>query len=372
MKTKSRTNLERFKNLRFQKNESKHAAVTRLLENQIRQMTHGERLPVVRDLMRKLKVSQNTIDHAFVKLEARNLITRQWGSGIYVNRKGSPRTPKRTIGVVVPDITEQFCILLFKGIEKTLAAQSHHAILCNGYERFQAELDAVHALHDKIDGAIINPTSVNVHNPEYLRYFSELAKSGEFPFLLVDIMIPGVNAHFAGFNNFEAFYEMAGALAGAKERFSRIVYLGTLGSIIGAERLNGFNTGLKEHNVPEDSNKIVNVSLPVTGIPLAPDDLRGGRPAAIVFASPLILPKLLAFCGAHDLRIPEDVVLAGVLEENFRDYVNAPVLGWVKPSLKLGALAAQMIQKLIAGKSVNQITKLPLEHFIPEILKKLF
>lgn len=372
MRTKSKTNLGRFKSLKLLRNESKHATLTRVLENQIRKMRHGERLPVVRDLMRKLKVSQNTIDHALAKLESRNLITRRWGSGIYVNRKGAPRTRKRTIGVVVSNITDQFCALLFKGIERSLAVQNRHAILCNGHERFQAELDAIHALHEKIDGVIINPTSNNVHNPDYVRYFSGLAQSREFPFLLVDIMIPGVNAHFAGFNNFDAFFEMAGVLAGAKKRFGRILYLGALGSIIGAERINGFKTGLKEQNISEDLLRIVNVRLPISDIAISPADLRGKKPALIVSASPLILPKILAFCAAQNLRMPEDVVITSVLEENFRDYVHAPILGWVKPSIELGELSARLIQALIAGKPVKQTTKLPLERFIPEAFKNLF
>lgn len=371
MRTKSKANLDRFKDLEFWNNEPKHAALTRLLERQIRQMRHGERLPAVRDLMARFKISQTTLDHALHELGARSLIIRRRGSGIRVNRPADVKVVRHAIGVVVSDIANPFYALLVKGIEQELAVHDYSAILCNGHKRFQTELETIHALHGKIDGAIITPTTNNVHNPEYVRYFSDLFQSREFPFLLVDIMIPGVNANFIGFDNFKAFFEMAQALAVSKMGGHQIFYLGALENIIGAERINGFRTGLQEHRVSEDSLKIINVPQPVSEINLPYDDLRRNRPAVIVAASPVILLKLIALCNAQNLRIPEDVLIAGVLEENFRDYIHDPVLGWIKPSLKLGRLSAQLIQAIIAGKPVKQITKIALERFTSKSLLNL-
>lgn len=372
MKTKSQTNIDRLKDLDFRNSKSKHAALTRLLENHIRKMRHGERVPVVRDLMNRFKVSQSTVEHALHTLESRNLITRRWGSGIYVNRQGIRRVIRRAIGVVVPDITVSFYALLVKGLERKLAAKDHVVILCNGHRQFQAELETIHALHGRIDGAIISPNTGNVHNPKYVRYFSKLAQSREFPFLLVDIMIPGVNAHFAGFDNFNAFFEMACVLAGSRTPFRLRFYLGSLESIIGAERISGFKAGLNERHVSEESFKIINVSLPVPHIPMSSDDLRCRRPVLMVAGSPLILFKLLAFCSAHKLRIPEDVIIAGVLEENFHEYIHAPILGWVKPAVRLGELSARIIQDIIVGKPVRQINKIALERFMPKSLQHIF
>lgn len=369
MKTKSRTKKRKSG---FWNNELKHSALTRLLEEQIRQMRPGEQLPTVRDLMRKFKISQSTVDHALRELEARGLITRRQSSGIYVNRQDTRNVIRHAIGMVVSNIADPFCALLVKGIEQKLAARNYTAILCNGQEQFQAELKTIHALHGKIDGTIINPTTNNVHNPDYVRYFSDLVQGREFPFLLVDIMIPGVNAHFIGFDNYNAFFDMARVIANFKMRFNRTFYLGALESIIGAERINGFKAGLKDHNIADESLKIINISLPLTDIPLPYDDLRNNGPSLIVSASPLILPKLLALCNAQNLRIPEDVVVASVLEENFRDYIHAPVLGWVKPSVSMGELSARLIQAIIAGKPVKQITKIALERFTPKALEDIF
>lgn len=372
MRTKSQTNIDRFKKLELLKDEPKYSALTRLLESHIKQMRTGERLPVVRDLMRKFNVSQNTIDRALAKLESHHLITRRWGNGIFVNRNGPPKAARHMIGTVVSDLSDPFCMLLVKGIAQALALQNYHTIICNGHEQFQAELDAIKALQDKIDGVIVYPTTGNVHNPEYVRYFSELSQKQTFPFLLVDILIPGVNAHFVGFDNFNAFSHIAGVIAAGKIKFSQILYLGALGSIIGAERINGFKTGLKEQNISEDLLKIINVRLPVSNLNLAPVDICDKSPTLIVSATPLILPKLQVFCEAHRLRIPEDVVIISVLEENFRNYVRLPVLGLVKPAVKLGEIAAQLIQEIIAGKSTRHVIKIALERFIPKSLRHIF
>jgi len=372
MKTKAQTNLARFGRLAVRRGESKHSAVFRVLESGIRRMRHGERLPVVRDLMGSFKVSQSTIDHAIARLEARQLVTRRWGSGIYVNRKEPCKTAHRIIGVVVPDITDPFCALLVKGIEKELAAKNHHLILCNGQEQFRRELDSINIMENKIDGVIIHPTTSNVHNPAYVRYFAKLSQRGEMPFLLVDIMVPGVNAPYIGFDNFNAFFQMANVIADSMSNFRQILYLGALDNIIGSERISGFKAGLKERNVPDEMFKIINIRAPGLDIPLSRNDIGGKGRTLIVSASPLIMPKLLSFCAMHKVRIPEDIIVAGVLEENFRDYIHIPILGWVKPSLKLGKFSAQLIQALIAGNPVKQITKLALEMHFPQVLRRFF
>ncbi len=101
------------------------------------------------------------------------------------------------------------------------------------------------------------------------------------------------------------------------------------------------------------------------------DARRWEPPAILVAASPLLVPKLLAICAGLGWRLPDDVLIAAVVEENFRDAVPVPVAAWVKPSVRLGEYAAGLIQDLIDGRPGQRPRRLPLARAIPNTLRAL-
>ncbi|HET6896892.1 MAG TPA: GntR family transcriptional regulator, partial [Vicinamibacteria bacterium] len=57
-------------------------------------LTHGQRLPSVRSLARRLKVHHNTVSAAYQDLEEAGHVELQRGSGVFVRRAGVSQLPE--------------------------------------------------------------------------------------------------------------------------------------------------------------------------------------------------------------------------------------------------------------------------------------
>ncbi|MFH0797507.1 MAG: LacI family DNA-binding transcriptional regulator [Candidatus Omnitrophota bacterium] len=346
----------------------KYLAVKDLLQKEILRLKPGDKILTMREIMANISVSQSTLDRALRELEEENLISRRWGSGIYVNPKGRRRKKTRLVGVCVSDITDRFCTLLIKGIEQALSEENHRIIVCNGYTEFDKELNLIHSLKKNIDGLIINPLTQNVYNPEYGKYFVNLNKSGECPFVIVDIIIPHVNAPFVGFDNRKTFYEVT-LRAVRSLNAGRLIFLGPPESLPGAERFSGFKQALQEAQVPKENIKVVYLEPGSPSFSLPREYFAAPKPAVLFVANPHILPKVLRYIHEQQLRIPQEVVVISVVEEDYKDYVMAPIIGLVKPSAELGKEVARILGNLLEKRPVPEVTRLNFRMDIPDILK---
>ena len=349
----------------------RHLALKQTLEKQIEDMAHGDRLPSTRELMQSYNVSQSTVDHALRDMESRRLILRRRRSGVYVNKRSGSRTHNRLVGVLLPDLTDPFCALIARGIESHLTGNDYKMVLCNGANNIQTELDLIASWEGKLDAAIVNPTTSNVHAPEFARYFMNLDANRRLPFLVLDIMIPRVNVPFIGLDNFKAFAETVPRLIRQPDQFSDIVYCGFLVSVVGLERLNGFRLGLEKAHVDINRVRIVNLTQPANEPLINWKSLQRRRPALFVAGTPTILPTLIRQLHEHNFRIPEDAVILSVTEENTADYLPYPVLELIKPSRHLGQLAADRIRQLIQGQPIPPETRLDLTLKIPDSIQRV-
>lgn len=72
--------------------QTKYRHLANVLKERLRSHPHGNRLPSVRALMKRFKVSQHTVTSALRVLEEENLISRRHGSGVYANLASRPVT----------------------------------------------------------------------------------------------------------------------------------------------------------------------------------------------------------------------------------------------------------------------------------------
>ena len=349
----------------------KYIEVEKALSEKIGGLAAGAKLPTFKELYTELDISQSTLDRALRSLEKKGLISKKRGSGIFVAQNGNGKNRTFNIGVLVYDITSRFCALLVKGIEARLSAHGYRMLLCNGTNELQKEIGIISSMKEKIDAFIVFPTTSNALNPEYTSALMELEKKIKTPFVFVDMPVSGLGGNFVGLDEYGALFDVTTALL-QKAPDRRIIYLGQAGSIIGAERYLGFEDALLKLKVPIDkvgihyfSTKFRNSMSQVMA------EVRKS-PSIVIAANPALLMELINIMRRKNMRIPDDVIVAGVVEEDYRNYLDAPFVALVKPTTEMGGQAAQMVLDILSGVKEAKSCRLKLTTRIPDEVRKFW
>ena len=149
----------------------------------------------------------------------------------------------RTIGVVVPDITEALFGNMIKGINDVVDARGYSAVFCDSDERADKERKYLQYLQDiRVDGLIVAMVSPN---EEAIRSFAKEKR----PVVLVDNIFSYEDpCDSVAIDNFKAGYEGTSYLI--RKGHSRIgIIAGSKEQPTGSERLKGYLLAMKEHGI---------------------------------------------------------------------------------------------------------------------------
>jgi DNA-binding LacI/PurR family transcriptional regulator len=332
----------------------------------------GAKLPTFQELKTELEVSQSTLDRALRSLERKKAIFKKRGSGIYVSgNNGGSKRKTFNIGVLVSDITNRFCALLVKGIESELSERGYRMILCNGASELEKEIDVIFSMKEKIDALIVFPSTSNAINSDYAGSLIELEKKTGVPFVFVDIAVSGVNGNFIGFDQYGAFYETASKMLSAfPER--QIMYIGQPGSVIGAERFLGFRDAILNQNIPIEKISFFYFCKELRSSFRELIRQAKRTPAVAFVANPDLLMELATVVRKENMLVPEDIIIAGIVEEDYLAYLDLPIISMKKPSMEMGRKAARMALDLLHGKRKTESLRLKLEEEISRELMKFW
>lgn len=340
------------------------------LSEKISSLPSGAKLPTFQNLKAELNISQSTLDRALNSLEEKGVILKKRGSGIYVSRSSENKNRTFNIGVLVSDITNRFCALLVRGIDAELSRRGYRMILCNGTSELQKEIDIISSIKEKIDALIVFPTTSNALSPEYTASLIELEKKVKIPLVFVDMAVSGMSGNFIGFDQYSSFFDTATELIPrVPER--QIIYIGQAGSIIGAERFLGFKDALLKLKIPLKKVSIFyfdNVFR--NSFNNLMEEVRKS-PSLVFAANPDLLIDLANFARKNNMRIPEDIIVAGVVEEDYLNYLDFPVIALKKPSTEMGGKAAQMALDILSGAKKTKSCRLKLIIEVADKLKNL-
>jgi LacI family transcriptional regulator len=270
-----------------------------------------------------------------------------YASSLAARSMRSRRT--NVIGLIVPDLTQPYSLLVTKGVQRAAVGAGYDLLvyasaLRNGASLGNREQQQVALLNGSVtDGLII----VTPHASSYRT---------AYPLVAVDPH--SENADFASVlsTNFRGVIASMQYLFGLGHR--RIGYIGGRPDLQSAvRRLEGYCHSLRNAGIAYDdaivktgnyerataydcARELLRVSRPVTAVMAASDDMAFG-----------------VYDAAHELgiRIPDDLSVVG--------FDNIPDAGLVDPPLTtvdqsiegMGALAAEVVIKLIAGQPPDQV-----------------
>lgn len=325
--------------------------------------------PTIKDVAKIAGVSPSTVSRVITKSEDLNIKeeTRQRILNAIKKLNYKPNVIARslrikstyTLGMVIPDITNSFFSILFKGADKVASEKDFSIILCNTDDNPNKAEKIINSLVQRqVDGLLLATTNFKndiLNNMNISKY----------PYVFVNRHLNNDIENYVITDNF------LGAILAMEHLISlghlRIAYVsGPLSIDTALNRLEGYKNSLKRHNLPFDSELVVESEMTEEGGYKAFYELIKKRVkfTAIFAANDLIALGIMTAAKNVGVKIPEDLSLVGFDDLPVVSKIN-PALTTIKvPLFEMGYYAADMLIRKIKGEK-NYISKIILR---PELI----
>lgn len=252
------------------------------------------------------------------------------------------------IGIVINYLDNAFFRNFFEGIEETLDKEGYTYSVSQTKDNLEKEKQYIQKLaRQNVDGIVLLPAS-----NEYA-HLDDIVEQG-VPVILI-------SHHLGKFPALEAD-NVKGAQMIAEHLLSlnypnNVHIAGPLDKTAIQDRLNGYLSVMKgQPNFSADKN-IFNVdSLSAqNGYDVMPSLLKQfPAPVAIFVTNDEVAMGVLKYCREHQLRIPEDVAVAGFSNTNILDLYGIELTTVNIPQKEMGQSAMKLIMQLLDNETYNK------------------
>ena len=262
----------------------------------------------------------------------------------------------RSVGLIVPDVTNPFHPLLVSGAEQALSEAGYSLFLCNTGSDPAKQGDYVRVLIDKqVDGVILD--SVGLHAEAQVRL---LEREG-IPVVLLDCVIGKRAERYGVFlDNRDGVRQAMEFLFRRPDR--RLVFIGGPDNVTqSVERRQSVEALQREWRLGDDRLTILQGDFSLEcGCALTAALLRpSGRPPpfnAIFAANDMMALGALKALRQAGVATPGEVEVIGYDDIPFARLVDPPLTTVAQPAREMGAASAELLLKLIAGQPPRRKT----------------
>jgi LacI family transcriptional regulator len=239
------------------------------------------------------------------------------------------------IGLIIPDITNQYYSYVSKGVSAYLEGLGYGLILCNSDRKPDNEFKYMDFLTQKrVDGIIIIPVQSSVHSYKILM--------NGVPFVQVDNYVDGLEASFIGNDNYEGGRKITAHMI--KQGYKRIgVILSKKESTASNERLKGYIDVMKEEGLDVDYGIIINSNASFEdGFKLA-EELIDKKVDSIFAINDNLAIGVMKYCFSMGIKIPKEIGLAGYDDLEQAQMLPIPLTTVHQHKFNLGNTAAKVL-----------------------------
>lgn len=241
------------------------------------------------------------------------------------------------LGVLLPDLYGEFFSEIIRGIDHTAQAAGYHILVSSSHDS-KDEIDAaLRSMRGRVDGMIIMSPDLDARQTLH-------ALQGSFPVVLLNGGSETTAFDTITIENHEGAREMVLHLLAHGHR--RIAMIGgPKRNYDAAERRRGYETALSERGIALDASLVVQGDFSELSGHRAVDQLLAldPRPTAIFAANDSMAIGALSALRENDLRVPNDIAVAGFDDIPLARYMN-PSLSTVHVDIsQLGERAAALL-----------------------------
>lgn len=306
-------------------------------------------------------VSRALNDHPDVSEEMKDRVrqaTQELGYEPDYLAQSLRRGATKMVGFVLRDISNPLFADLVIGAGNRLDQAGYSLVLMNSAQDPEQDVGHINLFRRRrVDGLILSLQSENQPG------LNELVASLEFPIVLVDRELPGVNAASVVVDNY----------SGMERAVQHLVTLGhrRIGFVSGSpdllttrERLRGYRAALEANGLTEVPELLRLRSYDQQfGYEQSLDLLRGpDPPTAIIVGGIRLLAGTLAACRQASVRVGPDVSLVTWDETELMPYLEPAISVILRHPLEMGRLAAELLLEQLEQASTPRTVTVPTEY----------
>ncbi len=262
----------------------------------------------------------------------------------------------QVVGVIVPDITNEFFSYIARKIETDLLEKGYMAVICDTNESMEREKQYIETLKAMRVGGII-----------YVSGDQKIEPIRGIPAVYIDRKPEFVNGDrgscFIGGDNYQGGYLAAQRLIRAgRKRIAIVLHARTIATQ--EKRLNGYRQALYDYGIPGGEEliyQVENVDMD-HGFRITKEIWESPeRPDAIFYSSDILAIGALQYFHERGVKIPRDVSIVGIDDIPLSARVT-PALTTVRQDyLKYGSLASNAVVKMMKGDQEKRTYILSME-----------
>ncbi len=242
----------------------------------------------------------------------------------------------RTLGLVVPNVSNPFFAEVARGVEDVAAKKNYAVFICNTNESNQREERFMSVLIEQmVKGVLITPTSLK---PGHIKMLKERGIS----VTLIDAAGKTSNECSVSVNDVRGGEIAIEHLA--ELHHTNIAWVCGPETIPqAADRSKGVAAAAKSHKLQIQTIRAASMTF-AAGEEVVADYLAlPDRPTAIFCANDLLALGMMRGLMARGIRIPDDVSLIGYDDIEFAPSAAVPLTSIAQPAYQLGTVATQLL-----------------------------
>ncbi len=249
---------------------------------------------------------------------------------------------KKTVGFIVPDISNKFFGTMIESVENYLSAHGYHLIIANTKEDADREETNIRLLTaGLVDGLLVASTM------EDFARFDQLIPAG-FPVVLVDRTFETKKYSSICVSNFQPIYRSVCRLAGKGD--TRIGIIGGLPRLSSTrERISAYQQAVADCGLPQDEALIRYGDSMENSARACLDELLEQNCDAVIVCQGLMASETIIYLHMKGIQLARDIDLVSFVDydSNFYQLYANQMDCIVQPVEELGTAAGEQILKRI-------------------------
>ena len=249
---------------------------------------------------------------------------------------------KKTIGFIVPDISNKFSATMIEAVEHQLSARGYHLIIANTKENMEREENTIRLLTaGLVDGLLIASTI-----DDFAR-FDSLIPAG-FPVVLVDRTFEEKKYSSICVSNFQPIYRSVCRLAGKGVR--RVGIIGGLPRLSTTkERILAHQQAVADCGLEQEEGLIQYGDSMENSARVCLEALLERKCDALIVCQGLMSLETISYLNLKNIRLAEDIDLVSFVDYDYDFYqlYSSRMDSIIQPVEELGAAAGEQILRRV-------------------------